>query len=217
MISNLRIVVVSVIFLGTFCVLQASQSIKETPIKRPLREFPQRVGLWTQANTGSLSDSAIKMLRPDDYIDYTYTGVDDGPALNLFVSYYGSLENDRGYHSPRNCIPANGWNIVSSEAFNLSVSPHKPKPIRINMLCAKKGIDRILVFYWYQSRGRVISSEYWEKIYLVWDSIFKRRRDGSLVMITVHAKENNTTKIVNFAEEFAKKTIVLLEEFIPGT
>ena len=218
MLSNLRIIVVILFFSFTFCLLQVSQSVKETPIKRSLSEFPTRVGDWTRVNTRSLSNSAINLLRPDDYIDYTYSSVDSS-VLNLFVSYYGSLENNGGYHSPRNCIPANGWDISFAKtlALNANYSESKPKPVRINMLYAKKGIDTKVILYWYQSRGRIISSEYSEKIYLVWDSLFQRRRDGSLVMITAHVKDGKINELVSSVKAFASQSMMILEEFIPSS
>jgi hypothetical protein len=39
--------------------------------------------------------------------------------------------------------------------------------VEINQVVIQKGLDNQLVLYWYQDRGRIVTSEYWAKIYLV--------------------------------------------------
>ena len=41
------------------------------------------------------------------------------------------------------------------------------------------------VLCWYEAHRRVIASEYWEKIYIVWGRLTERRRVGAIVSITV--------------------------------
>ena len=41
------------------------------------------------------------------------------------------------------------------------------------------------MLYWYQSRGRVVGSEYWSKIYLVLDAARYNRTDAALVRVVV--------------------------------
>jgi len=40
--------------------------------------------------------------------------------------------------------------------------------IEVNRYVIQKGLEKQVVLYWYQSHGRVIASEYWAKIYLLW-------------------------------------------------
>ena len=49
-----------------------------------------------------------------------------------------------------------------------------------------------LIFYWYQSRGRVIASEYAGKFWMMADAISRNRTDGSLVrLIHVHERQQD--------------------------
>ena len=47
----------------------------------------------------------------------------------------------------------------------------------------QKGIDRQVVLYWYQGRGRVIANEYANKLWLMVDAARLHRTNGSLVRI----------------------------------
>ncbi|WP_255494315.1 exosortase-associated EpsI family protein [Desulfopila sp. IMCC35008] len=49
-----------------------------------------------------------------------------------------------------------------------------------------------IVFYCYQNRGRVIVSEYWEKIYQVTDALLMGRRDGTFVRIMARVPGNGS-------------------------
>ena len=50
-------------------------------------------------------------------------------------------------------------------------------------ICNPAGLDKQLVFYWYQGRGRVIASEYSGKFWMVADAISRNRTDGALVRV----------------------------------
>ena len=57
--------------------------------------------------------------------------------------------------------------------------------IEINRFVIQKGLDRQVVYYWYQSRDRVVASEYWAKVYTIVDAIRYNRTDAALVRVTV--------------------------------
>jgi EpsI family protein len=59
------------------------------------------------------------------------------------------------------------------------------RPIRISRYLVARGEDRSLVFYWYQSRGRVVGGEFAAKFWLVADAIRYRRSDTALVRVVV--------------------------------
>lgn len=214
MLSNLRIVIVFLLFIITFALLQVSDSVKETPIKKGLNTFPQETGKWTLTNTRRLSNRVIKMIGVDDYIDYDYAAP-DGSIVNLYVSYFNGKTG--GYHSPRNCLPGSGWNVVNIKPLKLDINNSETGPFQVNLMIVQKGIDKQVVVYWYQNRGRIIASEYWGKIYLVLDSIFKRRKDGSFIRIMAPVYKDSIDETAGYLKEFAERVVVILREFIPGS
>ena len=63
------------------------------------------------------------------------------------------------------------------------VAGQPARTIEVNRLEIQKGAERQVMLYWYQSRGRVIASEYWSKLFTVSDAIRLNRTDGSFVRV----------------------------------
>ncbi len=217
MLSNARLTVVS-IFLAVAAIVSYCYvgNIVEVPIKKPLSTFPTQIGAWKWINQSPLSDGVRKVLGVDDYIQYDYVS-EDGMPVNLYVSYFSRTgSGGKGYHSPKNCMPGGGWNVLHSEPLTLTVSHSRPLAVEINKMLMQKGAGKEVVFYWYQCRGRIISSEYMDKIYLVLDSVFKRRSDGAFIRIMSPAQDGQEAKTVEYLKNFTKQVIPVLEEHLPG-
>ena len=55
----------------------------------------------------------------------------------------------------------------------------------MNRALIQYGNQRQLVYYWFQQRGRVVTSEYLVKWYLLVDAVLHHRTDGALVRLIV--------------------------------
>jgi EpsI family protein len=85
-------------------------------------------------------------------------------------------------HSPKVCLPGSGWEIVQ---FDSTVLPVGGTTVTINKHTVQQAGDRMLVLYWYQSRQRVIASEYLGKLLLLRDALLEGPTAGSIVRITL--------------------------------
>jgi EpsI family protein len=217
MLSNARITIVSVLLaVAAIVSYRCVGNIVEVPIKKPLSTFPTQIGAWKWINQTPLSDEIRKMLGVDDYIQYDYVSA-DGVSVNLYVSYFSRVgSGGKGYHSPKNCMPGGGWNVIHSEPLTLTVSHSRPVAVEINKMVMQKGAEKEVVFYWYQCRGRIINSEYMDKIYLVLDSMFKRRSDGAFIRIMAPVQDGQEAKTVEHLKDFTQQVIPVLEEYLPG-
>ena len=194
--------------------MQFAQSARIVPISKELSQFPKQIGKWEVVSSRELSDSTVKMLGVDDYVDYRYAS-EDGTIINLYISYFSSVGVTGGYHSPRNCLPGGGWQIANLSTMQLNKSDSS-KPVEVSSMVVQQGVNKQITLYWYQNRGRIIASEYWEKIFLVVDAIFKRRRDGSFIRIMAPIHDGNIEEIETQLRDFAEKVLGRLEDFIPG-
>jgi len=84
----------------------------------------------------------------------------------------------------------------------------------VNLYIVENERDKLLVLYWYQSHGRVISSEYAAKVYMVVDAVQLNRTDSALVRITTKLG-NDEDKARELAVSFAEQVIPHLDEIIP--
>lgn len=117
-----------------------------------------------------------------DYSLRTY-GPDSAYLFSTYVGYYDRQVQGKAIHSPKNCLPGAGWEVMSAE--RLSADEMGARGGSINrVLLANQGV-RALVYYWYQGRGRVEASEYRVKWNLLRDAAVEGRTEEALVRIVV--------------------------------
>jgi EpsI family protein len=141
--------------------------------------------------------------------------------LWLYVGYYKSQRTGVTYHSPLNCLPGSGWSIMSREVIPLALTHGgqgqllaSASRIRVNKVVIQKGLEKQLILYWYQDRGRVVTSEYWAKGYLLWDAMTRNRTDGALVRLSIPV-ESTTEEALASGESFLRDAYPLLAEYLP--
>jgi EpsI family protein len=211
-----RTFIVLLLFAATWYILQATSGVTPVPIKKSLASFPEQIGDYRLSNSFQSSADVVKLLGVDDYIQYNYISP-SMTGVNLYVGYYSSVGVGGGYHSPKNCLPGGGWGIDTVKTIQLQAGIEGKKQSIVTEMLIRKGDEYQIVLYWYQNRGRVITSEYWEKIYLVLDALFKGRRDGTFVRIMVPAKGAEIEDAERRAQKFAQQVMVALENHLPGS
>lgn len=217
MLSNARVAVASIVLItGAIISYCYVGRVVSTPIKKPLNTFPSQIGNWNLVDKSNFTAEIETLLGVDDYIQYDYARA-DGTMLNLYVSYFGQVSSgSKGYHSPKHCLPGAGWNVINSDHIELSFGNPRPHGIEVNKMTVQKNSSKSLVLYWYQCRGRIISSEYLEKAYLVLDSILKQRSDGTFIRIVIPITNGNEERALKDLQAFATQVIPLLEDYLPG-
>jgi EpsI family protein len=181
--------------------------------RKQLKDFPAALGDWRQAGGDFRFDRETEqVLRADDYLLRNFV-TPDGRAASLYIGYYETQRNGATYHSPLNCLPGSGWTM--SEAGRINVTPAGGgASFEANRYVVQNGNARDIMIYWYQGRGRVVASEYWGKIYTVWDSARRRRSDGAMVRVLIPA-EAGEAEALKAASELASLAARQLPAFVP--
>ncbi len=214
-IQPFRVVIVLLLFAATWIFLNSSSGVKPVPIKNALSGFPQSIGSYRLSNSFQSSAGVLELLGVDDYIQYNYVS-DKGDNVNLYVGYYRAVGVEGGYHSPKNCIPGGGWGIDGTKEINLDQGIEGKQSSTVSNMVIRNGAELQVVLYWFQNRGRIIASEYWEKVYLVLDALFKGRRDGTFVRIISHVQDGDSEATELRVKDFAEKVMIELENYLPG-
>ena len=186
----------------------------ERPVVREtLAALPAQVGAWRAAGDIPLDDESLGILGVDDYIDRVYERTASAP-VSLYIGYYGSQRQGDTIHSPQNCLPGAGWQAIDSGRAPLDFSGAH---VSVNRYMIQKGIDRQVVLYWYQGRGRVIANEYANKLWLMVDAARLHRTNGSLVRIVVpvRAATGGSVGADDAALDFARSLYPHLSAFLP--
>jgi EpsI family protein len=133
---------------------------------------------WKLVETAKLNQSQMNAIRPTSYIARTYER--DGQQMGVFVSYYAIQRAGESMHSPRNCLPGEGWEIWQHGSAEI---PQSGRSVTIKHVSIQNAGHRMKVLYWYQSRNRVLANEYLGKVLLVRDALLDGRTGGALVRI----------------------------------
>ena len=186
--------------------------------QQPRKEFtlfPMQLDHW--AGHRKIMDSEyVRTLNFDDYILANY--VDPvGQQVELYAGYYASQRLKGVPHSPRACIPGDGWRILSLTQIQVPGARFAGQPLSVNRVAIQRGEVKELVYYWFQERGRDLTSEYLVKWYLFWDALTKNRSDGALVRVVTQLKDGQ-----DFSEAdkvligFVRELSPTLPGYIPG-
>ncbi|MBS0375189.1 MAG: VPLPA-CTERM-specific exosortase XrtD [Proteobacteria bacterium] len=148
------------------------------PERATFAAFPLRLGDFV-GRRSSLAPEYLETLQLDDYLLVDYAARSAGEPVNLYASYYNSQRDRRVVHSPRACIPGGGWHIDRFSRLLVAGVGHE-----VNRMIVTNGDARQLVYYWFDQRGRHLTSEFAVKWYLLVDSVAEHRSDGAMIRLT---------------------------------
>jgi len=167
--------------------------------RRPLSELPYSLGTWT-GEERPLQARIVQAVSVSDYTNRVYVDQLASP-IQLYIGYYSSQRTGDSIHSPKNCLPGAGWAPVRSGYATISIPG--TDEIVVNEYVIQQDLNKQMVFYWYQSRGRVIASEYDAKFWMVADAISRNRTDGALVRIITPINDDEAgarARLVRFTQ-----------------
>lgn len=181
------------------------------PARASLSGFPLELGQW-KATESSLPPDIERYLGVSDYLLADYTAASHQP-VNFYVAYYASQRKGVSPHSPEVCIPGGGWSVSSVEEVALDGAPGS-SAMRVVI---GKGAQRMLVYYWFDGRGRRIANQYLMKSYLFEDALLRNRTDGALVrLVTPLPPDEDIATADRRLQTFARLVIPALKDYIPG-
>ena len=208
------VIILSVVLIAQACLLYGFSRGETIPLSRPLDGFPQQVGDWRMTAQGVMEPEVQAVLRADDYLNRDYTDA-SGRMANFYVAYWRSQRAGQTPRSPKNCLPGSGWIWTVSDTIEFDV-PNRPRPIRVNRYIVSKGEYKSLVLYWYQSRDRVVASEYKAALFSVVDALRSNHTDTSLVRIVVGVGPQGEKAANDTAVELVKTFFGPLRQYFPA-
>jgi exosortase D (VPLPA-CTERM-specific) len=156
---------------------------EETIPERPgLFTFPMQLDVW-RGTPGVLDARVAELLAADDYLHATYTAPSDATApVNLWIAYLDSQQGDPHFHSPATCLPGAGWEFAAFDQVPMPATAFGEAPY-VNRALATNGEQRVLMYFWYELRGRTVATSLAVRYFNFVDSIRLNRSDGALVRV----------------------------------
>ena len=179
--------------------------------------FPRQIGDWRQSGPAStLADSVATNLGADDYHSIQLANPEAAAQVGLFAAWYDD-QSKGGVHSPEVCLPGSGWEIAWLERTDMTAEMGWDTPFNINRAIIQKGETRMMVYYWFDQKGRKIAWDMAAKYWLMMDGIATGRTDGALVRLTtpILPGESDMDADVRL-RDVMKSLIEPLPRFIPA-
>jgi len=176
--AKLRAYVPALILLVGCAFIWQTHSQRAVPLAAPLTTvLPEIPGYTTHDQ--HISDDEKRVAGMTDYVARAYAR-DTILAFTTLVSYYDRQSQGKTIHSPRNCLPGAGWEVLRSgtRAVEADGVSHV-----VNHYTLKNGPATAIVYYWYQGRGRVVASEYQVKWNLLRDAAVMGHTEEALVRV----------------------------------
>jgi EpsI family protein len=183
------------------------------PTNKPLSAIPTRIGDYQLLQEGTVEKEVMDVLKADEVVTRSYGRAGGSAPPHLFIAYFKTQRAGQAPHSPKNCLPGSGWVQEMSDTHKIDIPGRDP--IEVNRYVVAKGENRSLVMYWYQSRDRVVASEYNAKFYVVADAIRYNRTDTALVRVVIPIVNGNTQAAQDEAENFIKTSFGTIRQHFP--
>jgi EpsI family protein len=221
--SWVRLLLLAAAFGTTATLVVTAGTQRHVPSRTALRGFPIKVADWQGYIAPDFAARVVRVLGADEYLTRVYQQ-GSAPPIDLFVGYYGSQAAGSLIHSPLNCLPGAGWQLLSRERVPVQVTgrgrddDERARTIVVNRVVMQKGDERLVAFYWYHERGRVIANEYVSRAYMMLDAARSGRTDGALVRVVTPLEPDGdaTADATDRLVSFVQAVFPLLDGYVPA-
>jgi EpsI family protein len=170
----------ALILAGGYLLVAGARGQKAVALAAPIDDVLTSVDGY-RVQSQKISDEERRIAGMSNYVVRSYTR-DSVPAFTTLVAYYDRQTRGKSIHSPRNCLPGAGWEVLSGGTETVTANGSS---YVINRYMLQNGRARAVVYYWYQGRGRVVASEYAVKWNLLRDAALRGHTEEALVRVVV--------------------------------
>jgi EpsI family protein len=146
----------------------------------PFTLFPVRLGEWESGAQRLLDPQTEQILAADDYYSVSLSRADGTPSVDLFMAWYKD-QMTGGTHDPEVCLPGGGWEIADLK--QIEVTPAVEAPFMLNRAIIQKGVERMLVYYWFEQQSNRTASTLSAKTQLMMGKLTNGRNDSAIVRL----------------------------------
>jgi exosortase D (VPLPA-CTERM-specific) len=195
-------------------VLVLPQPHSQAPARKEFSDFPLELGSW-RGRPERLEKIYLDELKLDDYLLVNYADR-GGSLVNLYAAYYAVQRDGNSAHSPRACLPGDGWEIQSFGAAEVPGAAPDGAALRVNRVVIQKGEARNLVYYWFQQRGRNVTDEHVVKLWIFWDLLARNRSDGAVIRLVTPLRPSEDVALADARlTRFAADAVPKLSAYVP--
>lgn len=144
--------------------------------------IPLAFGDWAGREAPPLDPEIAAVLAADQYVHrfYGLRSTNFDQRVEMDVAYYQRPQAGAAMHSPLNCLPGNGWQVIESHTTAVRAGDRTWDVRRL--VIDRKGY-RIAMAYWFQNDGGVVGNEFAQRVHLLTSGLQGRTTDAALVRV----------------------------------
>ena len=192
------------------------------PPRESFDTFPSEFGEWACLERQEMEPRVEDNLGVSDYLICNYIRPEPHDLVGVYFGYHVSQVREEGggsgensIHPPAHCLPGSGWDIIANQTVELDLSGLPQSPAGVKRMIIAKGEARQLVYYWYQSRGRVIAADWKKILYVGLDRALRGRTDGSLTRFTIPIVRNDEARAEAAFLDLAPRILADISRYVP--
>jgi EpsI family protein len=193
------------------------------PPRDEFQSFPLELGEWACHEPEEMTAKVLRNLGVTDYLICAFERPRPHQRVGVYVGYHATQVREEGggagensIHPPKHCLPGSGWDIIDQSVVDLEMPGLPGGGGQANRMVIARGEARQLVYYWYQSRGRVIAEDWKKVLYVGVDRATQGRTDGSLVRFTIPILRGDEEPAEAAFRDLAPRIIGRLPEYVPS-
>ena len=173
--------------------------------------IPMQSGNWS-GQEYFFPDQTYELLKADASTLRRYAN-NEGKELYLFISYFKSQKYGSQIHSPKNCLPGSGSKILSREKTRIKGSTGSS--LLVNRLLISDSQSKEVMYYWFQTRSGLVTSELGLKLDLVINSLKRTPTDAAFIRINLPLNEVSEKEALFLVEDFLQVFQPRIEKALP--
>lgn len=185
---------------GTLAASKLVAHRRSETLAQPLETIARNIAGFSSAENPPLDEPTLRVLNPTSYLSRTYSN--GSLSAELFIAFYAQQRAGESMHSPKHCLPGAGWEIWNYDTMEI---PAAGQVYTVNKYSISRESERRLVLYWYQSRDRIIASEYVGKLLLARDTLLQNATAASIVRLILPDRPGAAESARTFAGELIRQ------------
>lgn len=170
----------------------------------PLAALPDRIAGY-RGEEIPLEETVERVLLADANLQRVYVDP-SGDVVWLYVGYYGTDRGGRPEHTPDECYPSGGWNVLAERRVDVDA----PSGLRANEMVVEQLGQRRLVHFWYQThRDLGLLGAFDHGLDRLLGRLFDGRGDGGLVRLSTPIEADDEAaaraRLVAFGRELGPR------------
>jgi EpsI family protein len=166
---------------------------------------------WIGRAAPPLDPAVASVLAADEYVHRFYMATNPGPrtadpglrpkaSVEMDIAYYAQPQAGAAMHSPLNCLPGNGWEIIESRTVPVAANG---ATIDVRRLLVAQNGYRVAMTYWFQNRGVIVGNEYRQRFQLLANGLQGRPTDAAIVRVMARDDAAGHVALQRFTSELA--------------